>query len=59
MLAEFKVTKMLQKIFYAEPCCLISSFQESQLVHVAKEALDPGYCKRDNDKPLSSEVMIH
>ena len=52
MFAEFKVTKMLERVFYSEPCCLINSFKENQLVNVAKEALDPG----KKDGPLSPEV---
>ena len=56
MFAEHKVTKMLQRVFYSEPCCLVNSFVENQLVNVAKEALDPGYSKKNNDNPLSPEV---
>ena len=52
MFAEYKVTKMLQRVFYSEPCTLINSFKENQLLKVAKEALDP----RHTDNPLSSEV---
>ena len=56
MFAEYKVTKMLQRVFSSEPCCLLNSFVENQLVNVAKEALDPGYSKKNNDSPLSPEV---
>ena len=56
MFAEHKVTEMLQRVFYSEPCCLVNSFVENQLVNVAKEALDPGYSKKNNDNPLSPEV---
>ena len=58
MFAEYKVTKMLQRVFTSEPCCLLNSFVENQLVKVAKEALDPGYSKKNNDSPLSPEVGI-
>ena len=56
MFAEYKVTQMLQRVFSSEPCCLVNSFVENQLVNVAKEALDPGYSKKKNDTPLSAEV---
>ena len=56
MFAEHKVTEMLQRAFHSEPCCLVNSFVENQLVNVAKEALDPGYSKKNNDSPLSPEV---
>ena len=56
MFAEYEVTKMLQRVFSSEPCCLVNSFVENQLVNVAKEALDPGYSKKNNDSPLSPEV---
>ena len=56
MLAEYEVTQMLQRVFSSEPCCLVNSFVENQLVNVAKEALDPGYSKKNNDSPLSPEV---
>ena len=56
MIAEFKVTKMLQRVFSSEPCCLVNSFVENQLVNVAKEALDPGYSKKNNNNPLFPEV---
>ena len=56
MFAEYKVTQMLQRVFSSEPCCLVNSFVENQLVNVAKEALDPGYSKKNNDSPLSPEV---
>ena len=56
MFAEYKVTKMLERVFSSEPCCLVNSFVENQLVNVAKEALDPGYSKKNNDSPLSPEV---
>ena len=56
MFAEYEVTKMLKRIFSTEPCCLVNSFVETQLVNVAKEALDPGYSKKNNDTPLSPEV---
>ena len=56
MLAEFNVTQMLKRVFSSEPCCLVNSFVENQLVNVAKEALDPGYSKKNNDIPLSPEV---
>ena len=58
MLAEFKVTKMMERIFYSEPCCLLNSFVQSQLLNVAKEALDPGYREKNNDRPLAPEVKI-
>ena len=56
MFAEYNVTKILERVFYSEPCCLINRFVENQLVNVAKEALDPGYSKKNNDNPLSPEV---
>ena len=56
MLAEYNVTKMLERVFSSEPCCLVNSFVENQLVNIAKEALDPGYSKKNNDSPLSPEV---
>ena len=56
MFAEYKVTKMLERVFSTEPCCIVNSFVENQLVNVAKEALDPGYSKKNNDNPLSPEV---
>ena len=56
MFAEYNVTKMLERVFSSEPCCLINSFEENQLVNVAKESLDPGYREKNNDNPLSSEV---
>ena len=56
MFAEYEVTKMLGRVFSSEPCCLVNSFVENQLVNVAKEALDPGYSKKNNDSPLSPEV---
>ena len=56
MFAEYEVTKMLERVFSSEPCCLLNSFVENQLVNVAKEALDPGYSKKNNDTPLSPEV---
>ena len=56
MFAEYKVTNMLKRVFYSEPCTLINSFKENQLVIIAKEALDPGNTKG----PLSPEVRnIH
>ena len=57
MFAEYNVTKMLERVFYSEPCCLVNSFVENQLVNIAKEALDPGYSKKNNDSPLSPEVI--
>ena len=56
MFAEYNVTKMLERVFSSEPCCLVNSFVENQLVNIAKEALDPGYSKKNNDSPLSPEV---
>ena len=56
MFAEYEVTKMLHRVFSSEPCCLVNSFVENQLVNVAKEALDPGYSKKNNDSPLSPDV---
>ena len=56
MFAEYKVTQMLRRVFSSEPCCLVNSFVENQLVNVAKEALDPGYSKKNNDSPLSPDV---
>ena len=41
MFAEYNVTKMLERVFSSEPCCLVNSFVENQLVNIAKEALDP------------------
>ena len=59
MMAEFKVTKMLERIFYTEPCCLLSGFVENQLLNVAKEALEPGYSiSKKNDEPLSAKVRL-
>ena len=55
MFAEYEVTKMLERVFSSEPCCLINSFTENQLVTVAKEALDPG----NTEGPLSPDVRNH
>ena len=48
--------KMLERIFNNEPCCLLNSFKESELLKVAKEALDPGHSNNNRDKPLPNEV---
>ena len=48
--------KMLERIFNNEPCCLLNSYKESELLKVAKEALDPGHSNNNRDKPLPNEV---
>ena len=47
---------MLERIFNNEPCCLLNSFKESELLKVAKETLDPGHNNNNRDKPLPNEV---
>lgn len=64
MFAEYKVIRMLERVFSSQPCCLVNSFQETQLVKVARETLDPEAYemrdshkgKRKHDAPLSARV---
>ena len=55
---ELKVYQMVQRIFQAEPGLLLSGFKENDLLALAKQSLDPGLNKTNNNLPIPTEVGI-